>query len=77
MTKEQTELVPLWVTGPDYPMGSMVWRMGEGQTVSSEFQRRYKSLSEEARRDFRSRYPEPKAWIGYYDLLQIVIDEES
>ena len=70
-------LEPPWITMPGYSMSNMVWRMGGGENFSLIFQRRYRSLSESSKENFRRKYPEPEGWKGYYSLILRGNDEHS
>ena len=62
---------------PEVPKDSMVERMDGGADVSLIFQRRYRSLSESSKKNFRRKYPEPEGWKGYYSLILLSNDEHS
>lgn len=68
--KKETKLEPPWIIMPEYPMGSMAWRMGAGDTVNREFQRRYRALSDSSKEEFRHGYPEPEQWKGWFSFIE-------
>ena len=62
-----TELMePPWLKHPTIPAGSILWRMGNGETYMHEWQDWYVAQSKETRGLVVARFPEPKGWEGFY-----------
>ena len=62
--------LPLWLAFPDDPRASMGWRMGGGEDYKIEFGNWYRSLSDEARSEYRQFYPEPEGWEDFYAMFE-------
>ena len=67
--RDRMDFEPPWVVTPEIPMGDMYWNMGGGEGISYDFQIRYRALSELSKSVYKSKYPEPEAWLGWYDLV--------
>lgn len=58
---------PPWLKFPRIPLGSLGWRMGDGETYWYAFQDWFASQPEKARQDFSVQFPEPVGWQGFYE----------
>lgn len=71
--REQAEfsypLLPPWRVAPEYPMGSMGWRMGSGEDYWFLFGDWFKGLSASEQEAYILENPEPDNWEGFYDRL--------
>lgn len=53
---------PLWLMYPNIPNGSIGWRMGYGKSYSMEQYEWFCKLSDEEKREYNEKFPEPKVW---------------
>jgi hypothetical protein len=60
---------PPWVVLADEPMGSMAWKMGDGEDYISAFDAWALALDDEAFETLVTRYPEPEGWSGFWEML--------
>ena len=60
---------PPWVILPNEPMGSMAWKMGEGEDYMREFEAWALVLQAEAFDTLVQDNPEPDGWAGFWDSL--------
>ncbi|HEV2970567.1 MAG TPA: hypothetical protein VGY55_11410 [Pirellulales bacterium] len=67
---EQRELAPPWVEFPYIPWLSNGWAMGPAGFYWWRWEAWFRALSESARNDYKSKYPEPKGWPGFYGLKE-------
>lgn len=67
------DLAPPWLAFPKIGLGSIGWRMGSGEDYWIAFDRWFKKLPPDHKRQFRLKYPEPERveqglpWTGFYD----------
>ena len=67
------ELVSPWLEYPHIGLGSIGWRMGDGEDYWMQFDNWYGGLSGDQKAAYRTRYPEPTEvaqglpWTGFYD----------
>jgi hypothetical protein len=61
------QMKPPWLQFPEIKLGSLGWRMGDGEDYWYSWQDWYVSLSEEARSSYREKFPEPPSWEGFYE----------
>jgi hypothetical protein len=59
-------MIPPWQKHPEIPLGSIGWRMGEGQTYWNEFDTWFARKHAEAKRRYVEEHPEPPGWAGFY-----------
>lgn len=59
-------MIPPWRKHPQIPLGSIGWRMGDGETYWREFDAWFKRKTPEHRRAYAERNPEPQGWSGFY-----------
>lgn len=59
-------MLPPWDRHPDIPLGSIGWRMGEGEEYLISFRDWFgrRALDEKAR--YAATHPEPPDWHGFY-----------
>lgn len=67
---EQAARKPPWVAMPGHAMDDPIWRMGSAEDLRCEFFRKFTGMSASEQTEFEAKYPEPKTWDGYYDLLR-------
>jgi hypothetical protein len=61
-----TEMTPPWDAHPDIPAGSIGWRMGRGEEYLIEFDEWFARKHADAKQTYADKYPEPRAWNGFY-----------
>jgi hypothetical protein len=61
---------PLWMEAPHIPWGSLGWRMGGGEKLWEKWVSWFRSRDRDARAAYRSKWPEPEAWAGFYDFIE-------
>ena len=59
-------MVPPWIKYPNLPIGSMGWRMGQGEIYIDDFYSWYFSNPREKRVEIMNKYKEPNEWTGFY-----------
>ena len=63
-------MLPLWAAFPQYTSVTMGWRQGEGEDYKYRWHAFYRGLTDEGRRAYQARFPEPtdeeRAWKDYY-----------
>lgn len=59
---ENNIYAPLWLMYPNIPKGSIGWRMGYGESYLMEQYRWFSKLSDEEKREYNEKFPEPKVW---------------
>ncbi len=64
---KKKQMAPPWETFPQYPKGSMGWRMGGGEGYLEKWDQWFKKLSPSKRKLYQSRCPEPADWHGFYE----------
>lgn len=57
---------PPWHAHPDIPLGSLGWRMGEGEEYLISFRDWFGRQTPAERARYAATYPEPPAWHGFY-----------
>jgi hypothetical protein len=67
---EQRELAPPWVEFPYLPWLPNGWTMGPAGFYRWRWDAWFRSLNESARNDYKSKYPEPKGWPGFYEVKE-------
>lgn len=60
---------PPWVVLPDEPMGSMAWKMGDGEDYIRAFDAWALALDEDAFEALVMFCPEPEGWAGFWNML--------
>lgn len=60
-------LLPPWLKYPEIERYSIGWRMGYGEGHLVDWSCWYEGLSPAGRETYRSKFPEPPEWEGYYD----------
>jgi len=59
--------VPPWIKFPEVGPVDMFWRMGRGEEYLQEYIAPYFNYaSEQEIEEYKSKYPEPREWIGWY-----------
>ena len=71
------ELKAPWEEFPDYPRGSLGWRMGPGEDHVDDWRRFYSELTPEERAAYQCRHPAQGEWIGFYNQVQIIKPVET
>lgn len=56
---EDADVLPPWIAFPLYPLGTMGWRMGTGETYKAKWNEYMGSLTEEERSAYNRRFPMP------------------
>lgn len=69
--KDKKIMPPPWLAFPDIERYSIGWRMGYGEDYIYRFGDWLDTLSPEERKEYRSLFPEPITWKGWWD------DEDS
>ena len=64
---------PPWIAFPDYPMFSMGFRMGGGETYMRAFMGWYSAANTDERAEFQKAHPEPDRYQGYYETIDDLI----
>ncbi len=59
-------MVPPWQKFPHIPLGSIGWRMGEGEDYWIGFDEWFKRKHPEAKARYAADNPEPPGWEGFY-----------
>lgn len=67
-TERGHQLPPPWQVFP-WPRSSMGWRMGDGEDYLETFHGWFHGLSMQKSNKYAKKYPEPKEWEGFYELL--------
>lgn len=67
---QSVDLRPPWIEFPDIPWGSVGWRMGFGEQHWLGWGRFYESLPQEKMETYKSQWPEPKDWTGFYAFIE-------
>src|SRR5262245_26992493 len=66
-------LLPLWAAYPTYTSVTMGWRQSYGEQYKYAWHSFYRGLSEEAKAEYRRKYPPPideeRCWQGFYELV--------
>jgi hypothetical protein len=57
---------PPWSAFPTMPLGSVGWRMGEGEGYWRKFDEWYRRLQPAHRERYAVEHPEPEGWAGFY-----------
>lgn len=57
---------PPWDVFPSIPLGSIGWRMGDGEEYWVKFSRWYDQLQPVRREQYEREHPEPGGWAGFY-----------
>ena len=77
----ENPMPPLWMMYPHIGLGSLGWRMGNGEVYAEKHYIWYRSLSESEQKKYQEMFPPPKPWRGYYksnygfeDLLSAYIE---
>ena len=71
LLKDKKIMPPPWLAFPDRERYSIGWRMGYGEDYIYRFGDWLDTLSPEERKEYRSLFPEPITWKGWWD------DEDS
>ena len=71
LLKDKKIMPPPWLAFPDIERYSIGWRMGSGEDYIYRFGDWLDTLSPEERKEYRSLFPEPITWKGWWD------DEDS
>jgi hypothetical protein len=56
-----------WIRFPDIPLGSIGWRMGNGEAYWYAYQDWFATQSEHVRALVIQANPEPSGWGGFYE----------
>lgn len=64
---------PPWIAFPDYPMFSLGFRMGGGETYMKAFMGWYSAANTDERAEFQKAHPEPGRYQGYYETIDDLI----
>ncbi len=59
-------MIPPWQKYPNIPLGSVGWRMGDGEVYWAAFNDWFKRKTPEQRRAYAVENPEPSDWGGFY-----------
>jgi hypothetical protein len=59
-------MLPPWQKHPDIPVGSIGWRMGEGEIYLNTFNEWFARKHAEAKLRYATGHPEPSDWTGFY-----------
>lgn len=65
--KDKTLLPPLWLAFPEIERYSIGWRMGYGEDYKYQFFQWFDTLSSKEQSDYRTLFPEPVTWKGWWD----------
>ena len=72
-TDPKAFLLPLWAAYPTYHSVTMGWRQSYGEQHKYRWHSFYRGLSEEAKAEYRRKYPPPtdeeRCWQGFYELI--------
>jgi hypothetical protein len=60
-------MIPPWLKYPGLPIGSIGWRMGDGEGYLDDFREWWKVQSEVIRANVRAKYPAIQGWERFYD----------
>lgn len=63
-------MVPPWIKFPNIPLGSIGWRMGVGEDYWFRFRSWWFRQIRAKRVAVKTKYPEPREWLGFYDRLK-------
>lgn len=61
---------PVWIAFPRIPWGSVGWRMGHGEDYWHAWAPWFNALAPDARDAYKSRWPEPEGWMGFYEFIE-------
>jgi len=64
-----TAVNPPWIFRPNWPRGSMGWKMGGGEDYYDNFYHWFSRLNEASRNELMSQFPEPEDWKGFYEMI--------
>ena len=65
--RDKKIMPPLWLAYPEIERYSIGWRMGYGEDYLFRFGRWLDALSSEEQAEYRSLFPEPMTWKGWWD----------
>ena len=60
---------PPWKVFPDYDRYTIGWRMGAGEDYWHAFSDWYMSITAEQQTEYKSIYPTPDGWHGFYKVM--------
>lgn len=61
-------MLPPWKKYPEINRFSIGWRMGYGEGYLIEWWGFYAKLSDEEKKDYRKKYPQPLMWFRFYKM---------
>jgi hypothetical protein len=67
----QRELLPPWLAFPYIGWPSDGWRAGKAAFYLWQWSGWFRALSEIAQNDYKTRFPEPVGWTGFYKLSEL------
>lgn len=67
MLKNKKIMAPPWIAYPKIERYSIGWRMGYGEGYIDEWGKWYGSLDEKEKKEYRTLFPEPITWKGYWE----------
>jgi hypothetical protein len=59
-------MIPPWQKYPEIPLGSIGWRMGQGEDYWFEFDDWFVRQTAQAKKRYADENPEPQGWEGFY-----------
>ncbi len=69
---EQRELAPPWIEHPYISWHSNDRKMGPAGFYLWQWEAWFRALGQSAQDDYRSKYPEPEGWTGFYEMKSSV-----
>ncbi|MBQ7325032.1 MAG: DUF1768 domain-containing protein [Clostridia bacterium] len=75
MMEEKTLMLPLWLAFPGECQYSMCWRMGAGEDYAYKFHIWFNQFSPEDKAVYRSLFPTPIGWYGWWNEIPENLDE--
>ncbi len=68
-------MLPPWLAYPNIPLGSVGWRMGDGEDYWYEFVTWFSTLSHVERDSYKGRYPKPDSWKIFWPYIPEKLEE--
>lgn len=66
--KDHKKIIPPpWLAYPTIWRGSVLWRMGDGEDYLRQFSDWFAALSPEEKDEYRTLFPEPTVWKGFWE----------
>jgi len=59
---------PPWIEAPQTDAQDTFWKSGKGKKIQDDFIRNWNALSDKEKEIFKVSFPEPKSWMGFYEI---------